>query len=170
MAEQQLPGRFSRSGLRRILVSLLWMSLGVVVGIVGSRYDWEFFAPSYYLKTDLATAAGLKPKAQVNVNGLPVGQIRSIGWGPGGGKQVEVTMKIAKKYQSAIRADSRAFVTTAGLLGESYIQITRGSPDQPTLESGDVVRAGEMPESGNCKGLADALSKLIDASKTGDQH
>ncbi len=43
-------------------------------------------------------------------------------------KAVEIDMKIASKYQDQIRTDSVATIETVGLLGESYVDITRGGP------------------------------------------
>ena len=41
-------------------------------------------------------------------------------------RAVEIVMRVARAYRHEIRADSMASIETVGLLGESYMNITRG--------------------------------------------
>jgi phospholipid/cholesterol/gamma-HCH transport system substrate-binding protein len=55
-------------------------------------------------------------------------------------------MKIATKYQKEIRADSVASVETVGLLGDSYINISRGTPGQEVVADGGAVKTAEKAD------------------------
>lgn len=53
------------------------------------------------------------------------------------GVKVRVNLKIDRKYQERIRADSVASITTQGLLGDGIIFVSVGSPDVAELKDGD---------------------------------
>jgi phospholipid/cholesterol/gamma-HCH transport system substrate-binding protein len=59
---------------------------------------------------------------------------------------VELDLKIARDYQEEIRADSKASVETVGLLGDSYVQITRGTLGQEAIAEGGSVQTAEKAD------------------------
>jgi phospholipid/cholesterol/gamma-HCH transport system substrate-binding protein len=61
-------------------------------------------------------------------------------------RAVEVDLKIARTYQNEIRADSVASVETVGLLGESYVDISRGTPGQEVLADGGAIKTAEKAD------------------------
>jgi len=98
----------------------------------------------YTLKTYLASAGDLREGAQVRLAGIPVGSVVKIRISPYTEKAraVELNLKIARTYQNQIRADSKASVETVGLLGDSYVDITRGTPGkEPIADDGAVETA-----------------------------
>src|SRR5579864_7185616 len=98
--------------MRSLLTHLLMLGIGLVVGVIGSRYSWQFFTPSYMLRADLAVPGSLHIKDPVQVAGVQVGRVWQIGLIPTGDKPVEVTMRIEKRFQPVIRADSEASVSS----------------------------------------------------------
>src|ERR1051326_1807915 len=143
MADPPDTGRVIHINVRRIFTHLLILGIGFAIGVVGSRYSWQFFTPSYLLKADLAVPGSLHVKDPVQVAGVQVGRVWQIGLVPTGDKPVEVTMRIAKRFQAVIRADSEASVAAAGLLGGDYIDITRGHVHQPVLPAGATVKTAD---------------------------
>jgi ABC-type transporter Mla subunit MlaD len=155
---------------RRALTKLLLVGIGFVTGIVGSRYSWEFFTPSYILKADLAVPGSLHVKDPVQVAGVEVGHVWDIGLVPTGDKPVEVSMRIAKRFQSVIRADSEASVGTTGLLGSSFVDITRGSANQPMLQAGATVKTADRTAALTCDEIMKTFSRIGDALKSPFTH
>jgi phospholipid/cholesterol/gamma-HCH transport system substrate-binding protein len=100
-----------------------------------------FFTRHYTLKAYLPTAGDLREGAQVRLAGITVGNVVRIRISPYPDKEraVEVDMKIARTFHNEIRADSRASVETVGLLGDSYINITRGTPSQEPIADDSAV-------------------------------
>jgi ABC-type transporter Mla subunit MlaD len=156
----------TRISSRRVLTNLLLLGIGFVAGIVGSRYSWEFFTPSYILKADLAVPGSLHVKDPVQVAGVEVGHVWDIGLVPAGDKPVEVSLRIAKKFQPVIRADSEASVGTTGLLGSSFVDITRGSANQPVLQAGSTVKTADRTAALTCDEIMKTFSRIGDALKT----
>lgn len=159
-----------RTAKRSILSHLIVLAVGFIIGVVGTKYSWQFFTPSYILKTELASPGSLKVRDRVEVAGVEVGHVWAIGLKPAADHPVEVSMRIAKKYQPAIRADSEASVGVASILGGSYIDITLGSAKQPVLKSGDTVKYADRTASLTCDSIMKALSRFTDSLKNPASH
>ena len=156
--------------VRRIFTHLLMLGVGFMIGVVGSRYSWQFFTPSYLLKADLAVPGSLHVKDPVQVAGVQVGRVWEIGLVPAGDKPVEVTMRIAKRFQPVIRADSEASVAAAGLLGGNYIDITRGNVNQPLLPAGATIKTADRTTAQTCDQIMKALTNFGEALKAPFTH
>jgi phospholipid/cholesterol/gamma-HCH transport system substrate-binding protein len=61
-------------------------------------------------------------------------------------QKVLVALKVARDYQDRIRQDSVAVITSSGLLGDKYIDITLGSEAEPVLLDGMFLRTQEPAE------------------------
>jgi ABC-type transporter Mla subunit MlaD len=170
MVELHETGGLSRIRLRRVITSLLTLGIGFVAGVVGSRYSWEFFTPSYILKANLAVPGSLHVKDPVQVAGVQVGRVWDIGLIPTGDKPVEVSMRIAKKFEAVIRADSEASVGTTGLLGSSFVDITRGSVNQPVLQAGATIKTADRTAALTCDEIMKTFSRIGDALKSPFSH
>jgi phospholipid/cholesterol/gamma-HCH transport system substrate-binding protein len=124
-----------------VIVSLAILAIGIffISGQVG------FFSRRYTLKAYTSEAGGLREGAQVRLAGVAVGNLRRIQISPyhERARGVELVMSVARTYQKEIRADSRATIETVGLLGESYVNLTRGSPSQEVIPDGGVLKSSE---------------------------
>jgi phospholipid/cholesterol/gamma-HCH transport system substrate-binding protein len=107
-----------------------------------------FFTRHYTLTAYLASAGDLREGAQVRLAGISVGSVVKIRISPYTDKQraVELDLKIARTYQREIRADSVASVNTVGLLGDSYVDITRGTGAQEPIADGGTVKTAERAD------------------------
>jgi phospholipid/cholesterol/gamma-HCH transport system substrate-binding protein len=127
-----------------IIVSLALFAIAVffISGQVG------FFTRHYTLKAYLPSAGDLREGAQVRLAGISVGNVAKIQISPYTDRQraVEVNLKIARTYQSEIRTDSVASVETVGLLGDSYMDITRGTAGQEVVADGGAVKTAEKAD------------------------
>jgi len=170
MAETVSPGRVIHLSVSSMFTHLLVLLIGLIIGVIGSRYSWQFFTPSYMLKADLAVPGSLHIKDPVQVAGVQVGHVWQIGLIPTGDKPVEVTMRIEKRFQPVIRADSEASVATAGLLGGNYIDITRGNVNQPVLAAGATIKTADRTAAQTCDQIMKALSRFGDALKAPFTH
>jgi phospholipid/cholesterol/gamma-HCH transport system substrate-binding protein len=106
-----------------------------------------FLGPKYRLKTYLPDVSGLANGATVSVDGVAVGNVVSIEFARRASEQkidkvhnIEVVLRVERKYQNNILTDSTAALVTEGLLGNKYINVTRGFTGTP-LKDGDTVPA-----------------------------
>ena len=121
-----------------IVVSMILFAVGIffISGQVG------FLSRHYTLKVYFPSAGGVKEGAEVQLAGIAVGNVQKIQLSPFTDPQraVEIDMRLNRHYQEEIRADSVASIETEGLLGEAYIDITRGGPGQATLPNHGELR------------------------------
>jgi len=127
-----------------VLVSLTIFGVGVF--FIGG--EAEIFASRYTVKTYFSGAKGLRGGSQVRLAGVPVGVVEStrISEFADPQKAVEVIMRVPVTYQKEIRQNSEASLATAGLLGEAFVDISRGSLDQAVIPDGGVVKSVEEPD------------------------
>jgi len=104
-----------------------------------------FITSKYRLHAYFPTAEGLRPGSAVELAGIPAGSVKSIRLSSFQDRQrsVDIVLQIRRRYQDEIRADSVANQTTAGLLGDAYIDISRGSPGQPPIPDGGVIKTSQ---------------------------
>lgn len=95
-------------------------------GAIGER--------GYKLTVDFETAAGLEPKANVKMAGVPVGKVEEI-------LLVGNRARLVLRVQEGVRipVDSVASIQTQGLLGEKYVEILPGKDTARMLPSGGRV-------------------------------
>jgi phospholipid/cholesterol/gamma-HCH transport system substrate-binding protein len=124
-----------------VIISLVILAMGIFF-ISGQE---GFFRRRYTLKAYLSEAGGLRQGAQVSLAGVAVGSVERIEISPypERARAVEIVMRVGRAYQHQIRADSTASIETVGLLGDSYVDITRGSPGQEVIADGSVVKTSE---------------------------
>jgi phospholipid/cholesterol/gamma-HCH transport system substrate-binding protein len=120
------------------------------------------FGPKYRLKTFLPEVAGLTTGAPVRLAGVEVGNVESIQFVPhvpgqpiDRERNVEVDMRIDRRYEKYILTDSTASPVTEGLLGNRYINITRGFTGVP-LKNGEEVKGVEE------KAIAEVVQRSAD--------
>jgi phospholipid/cholesterol/gamma-HCH transport system substrate-binding protein len=126
-----------------ILVAMSLIILAVGIFLISGQVG--FLSRQYTLKAYLSEASGLREGTQVQLAGIPIGNVKAIRISAYTEplRAVEVDMRLAKRYQDQIRADSVVTVERFGLLGESYINISRGSPRQPVLADGAELKSRE---------------------------
>lgn len=124
-------------------------------------------APKYRLKTYLPEVSGLANGAVVRVDGVEVGNVQSIKLLPrAGGKamdrnrNIEVVMRVDRRFQPDILTDSVASLRTEGLLGNRYVTITRGLTGTPIPDGGVISGTEEKAMSEVVERSAEVLGNL----------
>ena len=90
------------------------------------------------LYADFDETGGLKPRAQVVIAGVKVGQVASITLDQGYRAHVRVDVDAALK----LPIDTTASIMTAGLLGDRYVSLQVGGNDK-LLQPGDQITMTE---------------------------
>jgi phospholipid/cholesterol/gamma-HCH transport system substrate-binding protein len=105
------------------------------------------FTPKIRLKSYFDDAQGIRNGAPVRLSGVDVGNvtaIRVVRDKPA--TPVEVVMKVTTKYSFNIRKDSVTSMATAGVLGETYINIDSAHAKGLEAGDGDVLATRETPD------------------------
>jgi phospholipid/cholesterol/gamma-HCH transport system substrate-binding protein len=115
----------------------------VVVALVFLARGQQWFAKRSMYRVTFSRVQGLKPGTSVTISGMEVGQVKSLHLTPQ--SKVELILDVLQKYGENIRQDSRATVAMA-LLGGKSVEITVGSPGQPSLPEGSIIPSEEPKE------------------------
>jgi phospholipid/cholesterol/gamma-HCH transport system substrate-binding protein len=121
----------------------LFVLAGLFIAAVGIFYvtGGAGWGAKYQLKTYLPEVAELQVGAPVKLDGVDVGNVQALKINPHPSDNmhnIEVDMRIDKRYQSLIRTDSYAIVQTEGLFGNGYVLISRGLTGQVVENKGTV--------------------------------
>src|SRR2546430_14671322 len=108
-----------------IFVFIGIVMLGVIIVLLGSKQD--LFAREYPLWAEFTEVGGLKPGAPVRLAGVDVGVVDAIEFPKPGEKNLRVKMMIRTSVRSRIQTDSKASVSTQGVLGDKFISISLGA-------------------------------------------
>jgi len=176
MAQRRLTWTDLRVGLF-VFVGLIVVAIGIFY-VTGQKGFWT---AKYRLRTYLPEVEDLTQGAPVSLDGVPIGNVESFALTPHpANKQQNITvvLRLERKYQSSIRTDSTATLITQGLLGNRYVEITRGStgsvippggvvPGGESLEMSQVVKQGaEVAE--NLRVLSLTLGEITDKVNRGE--
>ena len=124
-----------------LLVSVALFTLMLFLFFIGS--EQKIFARKNEYEVRLENVTGLSQGNPVRMSGVTIGTIRDITLPRDPKqKQVEIILMVDRKYEERLRGDSRARLKKLGLLtGDSYIEITPGTPRFPLLEPGTLIPA-----------------------------
>ena len=124
-----------------LLVAGALAVLMIFLFFIGS--EQKIFARKNEYRVRLDTVSGLAEGNPVKLAGVTIGVVKDINL-PRDPKQkdVDITLLVDRKYAERIRTDSRARLKKLGLLaGDSYIDITPGSPRFDAMEPGSIIPA-----------------------------
>lgn len=85
---------------------------------------------------------GVQPGTQVRIGGVLVGSVEKVYFPPDDNTRIELLLKV--DANAPVRQNSLAFITTIGIMGEYYIEITTGSQDMPLLPSGSRIPSKDI--------------------------
>ncbi len=98
------------------------------------------------LITYFDNAEGLRAGQPVDLQGVPIGNVSSVKVVADRPRTpVRVVMKINRDYAPLIHKDSTATVKTAGVLGESFVDIESKETKKPPVSEGDELPHEEAP-------------------------
>jgi phospholipid/cholesterol/gamma-HCH transport system substrate-binding protein len=128
----------------RVGLTVLFASVTLAVLIFLMTGATGLFTRKITLKTYIDNAEGLRVGAPVRLQGVDIGNVTKITVVPHHQPNpVEVTMKVSTKYLFNLRKDSTVRLRTAGVLGETFVDVSSLGAKGPEAQAGDVLPAME---------------------------
>jgi len=138
----------------------LFVLLGIALLVFMSLRLGEFriFGPKgYKVYAIFDSAAGLKLNVPVEIAGVEVGRVAAVELEDG---KARVTLRI--KPEVRLSQDATATIRTKGILGDRYIELGPGSPDQPKLaDGGKITKTVAPPELDKLFGTLGEISEDV---------
>jgi virulence factor Mce-like protein len=117
------------------LLMFLWASFGGTLPLKPEGYRFKAAFPE---------ASLLVAEADVRMAGVNVGKVKTKELGQGGRSTV-VEMELDNRF-APIKRDTRAILRQKSLLGETYVELTPGSPNAEDLDEGSTLPPGSIEE------------------------
>jgi virulence factor Mce-like protein len=128
------------------LLLFLWLSFGGTI---------PFNPQGYEFKASFTDASQLADQADVRIAGVSVGKVIAKSLDPEGNRTI-ATIQMANKF-APIHSDARAILRQKTILGETYVQLTPGTPHSPMLKDGALLARSNVTSAVQLDQIFDAL-------------
>jgi len=120
-----------------VLIGLIFLMSGSTGGL---------FARKLILRSYFENAAGVKDGAPVTLEGVTIGNVTHVRVVPARNPTpVEVTMQVDYKHAPALHVNSTASIAQAGVLGDSYVDITSAHASGPAPANNAELKTTGAP-------------------------
>ena len=140
-SQKQLKWSQLRVGLTVLFASI---TLAVLIFVMSGTGGW--FTRKITLRSYFDNAAGLREGAPVRLAGVDIGNVTAVRIVQKPMTPVEVTMKVNTKYSFNLRKDSVTLMSTAGILGETFVDVDSSTAKGPEAIDGDTLAARDQPD------------------------
>src|ERR1051326_4905249 len=166
-SKQQLQWSGLRVGVTVIFSIVILFTLTILMTSAQGLFTRKIELRAYF-----DNAEGLRTGAPVRLQGVDVGNVIRVRIIPShGALPVEMTLKVSSRYEDAIHKDSVATLATAGVLGETFVDIDSLHATGPKAQDGDELKSENAP------GISDVVrasnttlqnvNKIVDAIQQG---
>jgi len=131
-----------------VIVLISVAILTTLLFLLTSSSGMSLFSHKLTITTYFENAAGLRAGAAVNLQGVTIGNVKSVTVTSAQDRKltpVQVVMKIDPKYQAGLHTDSKAALSTVGVLGDTIVDINSQVATGPMLRDGDELKTEETP-------------------------
>jgi phospholipid/cholesterol/gamma-HCH transport system substrate-binding protein len=117
--------------------------LVVFIFYIGNKE--KLFSSTTELTARFSTVSNLRKGAEIDLVGINVGSVKDIRLPNNARDSVTVTMKILTDVLKLIHTDSKATISTQGLIGDKVIFLTMGGDSTQAVAPGSTIQ-GVVPE------------------------
>jgi phospholipid/cholesterol/gamma-HCH transport system substrate-binding protein len=131
-----------------VIVLISTVILVALLFLMTSSSGLGLFTHKLTVTTYFENSAGLKTGAAVNLEGVTIGTVKTVTIDNSPERKltpVKVVMKLDGRYAANLKKDSKASLSTVGVLGDTVVDINSQFAVGPPLQDGDVVKTTETP-------------------------
>ncbi|HSI77354.1 MAG TPA: MlaD family protein [Lunatimonas sp.] len=131
-----------RDDNKKTVIVGIFVLVGVIIliaGIMTLGSQQKTFGKNFRVTTVFDDIAGLQTGNNVWFSGVKIGTVRKINFY--GDSQVEIEMNLDADTKDYIRKNSKATISSDGLIGNKIIVIYGGTADAGSIEAGDQLES-----------------------------
>jgi len=122
------------------------MTVLVALILLMSGSSGGLFAPTIVLRSYFENAAGVKDGAPVTLEGVTIGNVIHVHIvADRNPTPVEVTMRVGRQFLNRLHTDSTASIAQAGVLGDSYVDLSSAHATGPSPSNNAELKASGSP-------------------------
>jgi phospholipid/cholesterol/gamma-HCH transport system substrate-binding protein len=131
----------------RVGLVVIFASITLAVLVFLMTGPSGMFTKKIVVKAYFDNAGGLRVGAPVRLEGVDVGNVTAITVIPSHGlTPVQVSMKVTTRFQGALKKDTVALLSTAGVLGETFVDLDSRGATGPLAQTGDTLPTKASPQ------------------------
>jgi len=131
----------------RVGLVVIFASITLAVLVFLMTGPSGMFTKKIVVKAYFDNAGGLRVGAPVRLEGVDVGNVTAITVSPSHGlTPVQVSMKVTTRFQGALKKDTVALLSTAGVLGETFVDLDSRGATGPLAQTGDTLPTKASPQ------------------------
>ena len=140
-SQKQLRWSELKVGITVIVGSVTLALLVFLISGTGGLFTSKITLITYF-----DNAEGIRTGQPVDLQGVAIGNVKSVKVVPGRPlSPVQVVMRVNTEFQKFIHTDSKATIETAGVLGESFVDIDSKDAKGPIVKDGTELPPGNAP-------------------------
>lgn len=143
-SQKQLKWSELKVGLTVVVASITLSILIMLMSGTGGLFTHKIVLRSYF-----DNAGGLREGAPVRLQGVDIGNVNKIRIVTDPARKltpVEVTLKVSSRFHPTLHKDSITRLATAGVLGETYIDIDSSTAKGPIVEENDELNTKDAAQ------------------------
>ncbi|HEY0163215.1 MAG TPA: MlaD family protein [Edaphobacter sp.] len=144
-SQQEVRWSQLKVGLIVLIASVVLVTL---LFLMTSSAGLGVFSHKLTITSYFENSAGVKPGAAVNLQGVTIGTVKTVTVVASPDRKltpVRVVMKLNEKNVDELKKDSKASLTTIGVLGDTVVDINSQFAVGPPLQDGDELKTLESP-------------------------
>ena len=134
---------------------------GILYTIMNLNEGMGLFTAASTFRASLGDSQGIKVGAPVRMTGVDIGNVKQVAIEPGKG-QVAIEFTVSNEMRPLLHQDAAVLIRPMGLLGDKYLDLLPGSPDQPPLPDGAVLTGQGESDITGVAGSATATLQNVD--------
>ena len=131
-----------------VIVLIATIVLVTLLFLMTSSSGLGIFSRKIEVTTYFDNSAGLKEGAAVNLQGVTIGTVKTLTITSDPARKltpVRIAMKLDTKYIKDLHSDTKAALSTVGVLGDTVVDLNSQTAVGPQLQSGDELKTLETP-------------------------
>lgn len=145
-----------------VLISILLLT--ALLFLMTSNAGIGFFQKRLVVHSFFDNASGVKVGAPVDLEGVTIGEVAHVEITTDPARKltpVEVVMKLSPHFRASVRKDSIVTMQTAGVLGDTVVDINSQLATGPEVQNGDELRTKDVPSIADVVASSQATVKSV---------
>ena len=146
-----------------MFVTALTIVLMIMIASIGK--ETALFEPKVDIRALVTNVSNLKPGSYVELKGIRIGSVTEVRIVSE--EEVEITMTILEKELKWIKKDSKVSISTAGLVGDKFVEIYNGTKEAGSLNpENDLLRSEDLTDMKSIMVKGESIASTTDTILT----